>query len=239
MKAMILAAGYGKRLRPLTLNTPKALIRISDRTLLEILILKLKKSGFREITINTSYLGDQLISFLKKNGNFDLKINISEETEPLETGGGIKHAQKYLQNSSFFLVHNVDVISDIDLNELIDQHLMNQNFATLAVSDRKSSRYLIFNENNQLIGRKNNNTSTVENLMPDVKSMEYAFSGIYILSAGIFNFFDAENKFSILETLLKASVKEKVQPFIHSATNWYDLGKITDIEHIRKKLGKI
>ena len=236
MKAMILAAGFGKRLMPLTKNIPKALIEINNKTLLERLIIKLKKTGFNELVINTSYLGSLIIDFLNEKNNFDIEIKTTAEPEPLETGGGIKFAHKHLIDSDFFLVHNVDIISDLDIKSLIEYHKSNKCFATLAVSKRETSRYLLFNNQNNLIGRRNLKTGQTE-IISSVKNFkEFGFSGIYILSSKIFNYFDDSKRFSIIETLLKAAHTEKIKCFEHSSKNWFDLGKIEDFEIIRNQI---
>jgi MurNAc alpha-1-phosphate uridylyltransferase len=236
MKAMILAAGFGKRLMPLTKNIPKALIEINNKTLLERLIIKLKESGFNELVINTSYLGNLIIDFLKEKNNFDIEIKTTSEPEPLETGGGIKFAQDYLIDSDFFLVHNVDIISDLDLKKTLEYHKNNKCFATLAVSKRKTSRYLLFDDENNLIGRRNLKTGQTE-MIENVESYkEFGFSGIYILSSKIFDYFKEQKQFSIIETLMTATQSEKIKCFEHNSRNWFDLGKIEDFEIIRNQI---
>ena len=146
MKAMIFAAGLGSRLKPLTDTMPKALVPIAGRPMLEHVILKLKASGFTEIVINIHHFGEQILDFLKENDNFGLTIHISDERDQLlDTGGGVKKARTFFENSNEpFLVHNVDILSDIDLKELYDYHLQNGGVATLLASQRKTSRYLLF-----------------------------------------------------------------------------------------------
>ncbi|MEJ2242618.1 MAG: sugar phosphate nucleotidyltransferase, partial [Candidatus Bathyarchaeota archaeon] len=156
MRAMILAAGLGTRLKPLTDSTPKALIKIKGFTLLELLIKKLKSSGFDEIVINVHHLADQIKEFLKQNNFLDTEITISDESNKLlETGGGLKKAAYFFPDGKPFLVHNVDVLSDISVNSLMEHHLASKSLATLAVRNRKSSRKLLFNKENILCGWMN------------------------------------------------------------------------------------
>ena len=153
MKAMIFAAGLGTRLKPLTDNTPKALIPINGKPMLEHVILKLKDAGFHQIAINIHRLGDQIIDFLAANNNFGVQIYLSDERDYLlDTGGGIKHAAAFLQGNEPFLIHNVDIMSNIDLRALYNHHLEMNPLATLLVSKRNTSRYLLFNKENKLCG---------------------------------------------------------------------------------------
>ena len=156
MKAMIFAAGMGTRLKPMTDNTPKALIPINGRPMLEHVILKLKDAGFHQIVINVHHLGDQIIDFLAANNNFGVQIHISDERDYLlDTGGGIKKAAKFLQGNEPFLVHNVDIMSNVDMKKLYDCHLETNLVATLLVSKRNTSRYLLFNKESRLCGWRN------------------------------------------------------------------------------------
>ncbi|MEA4809211.1 sugar phosphate nucleotidyltransferase, partial [Macellibacteroides fermentans] len=156
MKAMIFAAGTGSRLKPYTDHIPKALIPIDGKPMLEHIILKLKAAGFTEIIINVHHLGEQIIEFLAGKDNFGITIHISDERDYLlDTGGGIKHAAQFLQGDEPFLVHNVDIISNVDLKALYQHHLDTNPLATLLVSKRDTSRYLLFNKENKLSGWRN------------------------------------------------------------------------------------
>ena len=146
MKAMIFAAGKGTRLQPLTNSTPKALIKICGVPLLEIVIKKLINSGINEIIINIHYLADQIIEFLKINNNFGIDIIVSDETDSLlDTGGGLKKASIFFDKNNPFIVHNVDVLSNVNIEEMLNFHIANKALATLAVRKRTSSRYFLFN----------------------------------------------------------------------------------------------
>jgi mannose-1-phosphate guanylyltransferase len=158
MKAMILAAGLGTRLRPLTDHRPKALVEIAGRTLLEITLSRLRSFGVSEVIINVHHFAEMILAYLKSNNNFGMRIEISREDVLLDTGGGLKKAAWFFLEDSKrpdepFLLHNVDVISTIDLARMIQFHKDNKALATLAVRDRETSRYLLFNEQLQLCGR--------------------------------------------------------------------------------------
>src|SRR6202043_2058103 len=155
MKAMILAAGLGTRLRPLTDNRPKALVEIDGRTLLEITLSRLRKFGVSEVIINVHHFADMILEYLKTNDNFGMRIEVSREDVLLDTGGGLKKAAHFFVEGSSrpdssseepFIVHNVDVLSAIDLRRMVQFHTENQALATLAVQDRKTSRYLLFDD---------------------------------------------------------------------------------------------
>src|ERR1700704_5891267 len=159
MKAMILAAGLGTRLRPLTDNRPKALVELSGRTLLEVTLSRLRTFGITEVIVNVHHFADMVIDYLKSNKNFGLRIEISWEETLLDPGGGLKKAAWFFLEDSArldepFLLHNVDVISNIDLRRMLQFHAENQALATLAVQSRETSRYLLFDNDDQLSGRR-------------------------------------------------------------------------------------
>ena len=164
MKAMIFAAGLGSRLKPLTDTMPKALVPIAGHPMLEHVILKLKAAGFTEIVINIHHFGEQILDFLEANENFGLIIHISDERDLLlDTGGGIKKARSFFENSDEpFLIHNVDILSDVNLKELYDYHLRSGAVATLLASQRKTSRYLLFDTDKRLCGWINKDTEQVK-----------------------------------------------------------------------------
>lgn len=230
MKALILAAGLGTRLFPITKNTPKALAKINDITLLEILISKLKKNGINEIIINVHHFADQIINFIEDNKQFGIDIRISDERKLLlDTGGGIKNTEWFFNDGSPFLVHNVDVISSIDFKKFADFHQKNGSLASLAVRDRNTSRYFLFDENDILCGWKN--TSTKEQIITKQSPIihPYAFSGIHIISPEIFGLIDRAGKFSIVDEYLRLSKDYKISAFKHDSSLWMDLGKVKNL----------
>ena len=155
MKAMVLAAGLGTRLRPLTDDRPKALVEVAGRTLLELTLARLRAFGIQEVIINTHHFADMIDAYLRSHGNFGMHIEISHEEVLLDTGGGLKKAASFFPDSDEpFLVHNVDVLSTIDFNQMLQFHKDHKCLATLAIQDRTTSRYLLFDEANQLCGRR-------------------------------------------------------------------------------------
>ncbi len=226
MKAMIFAAGKGTRLKPLTDNTPKALVKVNGTPMLEIIINKLIKSGVNEIIINTHYLADQIIDFLKSKDNFGIRIEISyEKEELLDTGGGLKKAAWFFDNNEPFILHNVDVISDINLISMIEFHNSNNALATLAVKKRKTSRYFLFNKKNELCGWQNIKTSESIISNPDDSLNQFAFSGIHIIDPKIFKYLKNDGTFSIVPSYIELSKSNKIMAFQHEKDFWFDIGK--------------
>ena len=235
---MILAAGLGTRLKPLTNNIPKALVPINGTPLIEYIIKKLASFGYDDIIINVHHFANQIISFLEQNNNFGIKISISDETEQLlETGGGLKKASWFFNNSNPFLVYNVDIISDINLDELLNFHLNSEALVTLAVQNRKSNRYFLFDESNILCGWKNLETNEIKIIRPVLSKIKpVAFSGIHILNPTVFSYINHNGCFSLTNMYLELAIFHKIQSFNHDNTNWVDIGKKECIEEAEKLL---
>lgn len=230
MKAMIFAAGIGSRLKPLTDNMPKALIPVNGKPMLEHVILKLKAFGFDQIVINIHHLGEQIIDFLKANNNFGIQIFISDEKDYLlDTGGGLKKAQQFLQGDEPFLIHNADIISDIDLKKLYDSHVENNPLATLLVSQRETSRYLLFDKSNKLCGWRNRETGEIKSFYPYFDPshyQEYAFGGIHVLSPQIFDWLQEwTGRFSIINFYLSVCAKTNIRAYVAEDLHLLDIGK--------------
>ncbi|MBR2147636.1 MAG: nucleotidyltransferase family protein, partial [Muribaculaceae bacterium] len=207
MKAMIFAAGLGTRLRPLTNDRPKALVEIGGKTMLERVITKLSTTGFDDITINIHHFGEKIIDFLRKNDNFGLNIHISDERDLLlDTGGGILKARHLLDGDEPFLVHNADILTDIDLNAMYQSHLESKAMATVLVKDRKTSRYFVFDNDHRLQGWINRSTGETrpDGFVHREGMHELAFGGIHIISPSIFN---------ELEKYSKGQPKFSITPF--------------------------
>lgn len=230
MKAMIFAAGLGSRLKPLTDNTPKALIPINGKPMLEHVILKLKDAGFHQIVINIHHEAQQIIDFLAANNNFGIPIELSDERNYLlDTGGGIKNAAKFLQGTEPFLVHNVDIVSNVDLRELYNRHLETNPLATLLVSKRNTSRYLLFNKENKLCGWRNHETGEVKSFYPNfdpAQYNEYAFGGIHVISPQIFEYMEEwTGKFSIINFYLSICARTNIHAYPADNLRLIDVGK--------------
>ena len=225
MKAMIFAAGKGTRLKPLTENMPKALVKINGKPMLEHVITKLKDCGVQEIIINVHYLADQIIQFLKEKQNFGIKIEISDERDKLlNTGGGLKKAAWFFGKESL-IVHNVDVISNINLKEMINFHKKNNALATLAVRKRITSRYFLFTGNKELCGWKNTQTNEEIITKTSETTSNFAFSGIHIINPMIFDYIKQEGTFSIVNSYLELSKTQTILGYEHNKDYWFDIGK--------------
>ena len=240
MRALILAAGLGTRLKPLTDAIPKALIKINDFTLLELQIKKLISEGFDKIIINVHHFSDKIKTYLEQNNFFDCDISISDETDKLlDTGGGLKKASHFFSDGKPFLVYNVDVLSDLDFNKFYEFHVMNDSIATLAVSERKSSRYFLFNKENIICGWVNDKTGESKIVRDfNEKLTKLAFSGIQIIDPKLFKYFPDENVFSLIDLYLIASRDENIRAFIHSKDGWMDLGKIENLKEAELRFDK-
>ena len=226
MKGMILAAGLGTRLRPLTDNRPKALVEVAGQTLLEIALRRLASFGVRDVIVNVHHFADMVVEYLKKNGDFGMRIEISREELLLDTGGGLKKAAWFFKGSQeSFVVHNVDVLSTIDLNRMLEFHQENRALVTLAVQDRKTSRYLLFDAHNQLRGRRaGNEPSDLVNPVPDIQA--FAFSGIHVISPRLLGMLSEQGAFSIIDSYLRLAGRgEKIVAFRADEYYWRDLGK--------------
>ncbi len=231
---MIFAAGLGTRLQGITKNTPKALVKVLGKPMLEHVINKLKCEGINEFVINVHHYADQINKFLDKNNNFDSKIYISDETNLLlETGGGLKKAEKYLSGNGNFLVYNVDIFSDVDIKKLILAHKQNNSLATLAVNKRESSRRLLFDEENYLCEWENITTGERKPARkPKGKLNALAFSGIHIINPRIFNLITETGKFSIIDVYLRLAKNYKISSFSFESEYWFDLGKPENIKQV-------
>lgn len=241
MKAMILAAGLGSRLRPMTDKKPKALVKLFNMSLLEIQIRKLISAGVNSIIINVHHYAGQIIDFVKVNNSFGINIEFSDESDKLlDTGGGIVKASWFLKDNKPVIVSNTDIISDLDYNSMIKHHIKLKNLVTLAVRNRKSSRYLMFDTNNLLCGWKNTSTKETIHYNDKPAAYESAFSGIHILSPGFFQLRHPEGKHSIIKTYLRLSAKERIMAYNHDHTIWYDVGKVDTLKELNadKKLEK-
>jgi len=227
MKAMILAAGLGTRLKPFTDKHPKALAMVNNKTILQRNIRYLASFEINTIIINIHHFADQIISFIKKNKGFGSNISFSDERdEVLETGGGIKKAAWFFEKQNEpFVVMNVDVLTDMNLNAMISLHQTNKPLATLAVSSRKTSRYFLFNEQNILCGWKNVKTGEEKISRQSSKYIEKAFSGIHVISPEIFPLIKMEGKFSMVDVYLELAKAHSIQAFDHSGSRFIDVGK--------------
>jgi mannose-1-phosphate guanylyltransferase len=236
MRAMILAAGLGTRLRPLTDDRPKALVEVAGRTLLEIVLARLRGFGIGEVIVNVHHLGDMVVEYLNKNDNFGMRIEISREDVLLDTGGGLKKAGWFFQDlDEPFLLHNVDVISSIDFGRMVRFHREHAGLATLAVQERETSRYLLFDERDQLCGRRAGRDGAEEMVRAAQATRALAFSGVHVISPRFLAMMAEEGVFSIINSYLRlAGLGQKQVAFRADEYYWRDLGRPENVEQVAR-----
>ena len=235
---MIFAAGLGTRLKPFTNDTPKALVKLKGKPILEHLLLKLKNQGFNDFVINVHHFADQIEQFLKANNNFNSKIQISDERRLLlDTGGGLLNAKQYLSDSETILLHNSDIFSDIDLNKIIEFHKSNKSLATLAVQNRESDRKLLFDQTNSLCQWKNYKTNETKIARESEGNLiAQSFSGIHVINSDIFNYITEKGKFSIIDLYLRLAKNHKISAYETNHSYWFDMGKPENIREVENTI---
>ncbi len=234
MKAMLLAAGLGTRLKPFTEKHPKALAAVNGKTLLQRNIEYLSAFGFTDIIVNVHHFAQQVIDVLNDNNGFGASVTISnEEDEVLETGGGLLKARYFFDDSPFVLM-NVDVLTDLDLLAMLKQHKQLKSMATLAVTSRLTTRYFLFNDEGLLCGWKNDKTNEQKMSREDTKYHEKAFSGIHIISPKLFKKTPFKGKFSMVQVYLHLAKNECIYAFDHSGGKFIDVGKPESIAKAEK-----
>ncbi len=236
-KAMIFAAGLGTRLRPLTDHKPKALVELCGQSLLQRTIDKLTRAGVSTIIINIHHfpaLMQEAIAGMQTRG---AEIIISDESEQLlDTGGGLLKASKYLEGKEPFFLHNVDIVSDINLKEMLDSHRKNKALATLAVSQRATSRYFLWHQN-QLCGWQNTQTEQQTNCYPiNQPPLRKAFSGIHVISPKIFELITETGSFSINSVYLRLAAEHKIMAYEHNPEYWADIGTPEKLNNVQKRI---
>ena len=241
MKAMILAAGLGTRLRPLTDDRPKALVEVAGRTMLEIALARVRAFGVREAIINVHHFAGMILDYLKANDNFGMRIEISREEVLLDTGGGLKQAAWFFLEDSAridepFILHNVDVISAIDLRRMVQFHAAQQALATLATQDRETFRYLLFDEF-QLCGRRSGDG--IPEMVRSARQVQArAFSGIHVISPRLLAMMMEEDAFSIITSYMHlAACGEKIVSLAADEYYWHDLGTPDSVKQAAQELG--
>jgi NDP-sugar pyrophosphorylase family protein len=242
MKAMILAAGLGTRLRPLTNDRPKALVEVGGRTMLEITLARLRSFGVRQVIVNVHHFPDMVVEYLKKNNNFGMRIEVSREEELLDTGGGLKKAAHFFLDDGGsgdepFLLHNVDVLSAIDVERMVRAHNEHQALATLAVKKRETSRYLLFDEEARLCGRRAGREQIPQLVRACEQPEALAFSGIHVISSRVFAMMSEQGAFSIIDAYLRLAGRgEKIVSFRADKYYWRDLGRPEGVAQAEKDL---
>jgi mannose-1-phosphate guanylyltransferase len=245
MKAMILAAGMGTRLRPLTNDRPKALVNVAGRTMLEIALERLRQFGVNEVIVNTHHFADQVREYLAANKNFGMRIEISREEVLLDTGGGLKKAAWFFLDGkdpddlslSPFILHNVDVISRIDIAKMLEFHQQKNALATLAVMERETSRYLLFDERGLLCGRRKGHDGEPEMARAAQNAQPLAFCGIHAISPRIFGLVTEGGVFSIIDAYLRLAAQgERILAHRADSAYWRDLGRPESVEQATREI---
>jgi MurNAc alpha-1-phosphate uridylyltransferase len=226
MQAMILAAGLGTRLKPITDTKPKALVEVGGIPMLELAIRHVKKYRVERLVINLHHFPDQIKDFLKQKDNFGLDISFSDESDALlNTGGAIKKARQFLDPNVPFFLMAVDILTNLDLNAMMDFHIKNKPIVTLAVKDRPTSRSLLFNNNLQLKGWRNNQTGELKGVVSNKNSIALGFSTIHII----------EGAFSIMDIYLRIMKDHTILGFRHDEDIWLEFGRIENIRELENR----
>jgi NDP-sugar pyrophosphorylase family protein len=224
-RAMILAAGLGTRFKPWTDHHPKALAMVNGKSLLQRNIEYLRSYGIRDIVVNVHHFAEQIEEALAVNRGWGSHYIISDETAAvLETGGGLRKAASFLENAPFVLM-NVDILTDMDLSGMIADHFLNGPLATLAVTDRTTSRYFLFDARDELCGWRNVKTGQERMTRPVAVSVQKAFSGIHVIDPSIFSLMTMEGKFSMVDLYLDLAAAHSIRGFDHSHSRLIDVGK--------------
>jgi len=228
---MIFAAGLGTRLKPWTDHHPKALALVNGKPLLQRNIEYLKSFGVTDIIVNVHHFAKQIVEFLAINNHFNCNISIShEEEEPLETGGGLKRASWFLQNSDPFLVINADILTNLNINAMLQFHHQHKPLITLAVTNRKASRAFLFNDKGLLCGWRDNRSGVERISIPANHTVPKAFSGIHMIDPAVFALITESGKFSLVDLYLRLSARETIMCYDHSGDILIDVGKPEAIE---------
>lgn len=242
MKAMILAAGLGTRLRPLTDDRPKALVTLDGRTLLEIALGRLRAFGIREVIVNVHHYAGMIESYLHDHANFGMRIEISREETLLDTGGGLQRAAWFFLEPGAaadqpFLLHNVDAVSTIDFASMVRIHTERGALATLAVQQRETSRPLLFDEHGQLCGRRAGRDCEPEWAGPAAQAEALGFCGIHIIAPRLLSLMDEQGAFSIIGGYLRLAARgETIAAFRADGAYWRDLGRPESLQAAEQDL---
>jgi NDP-sugar pyrophosphorylase family protein len=236
MKAMIFAAGLGTRLQNETAAKPKALVEISGKPLLQHAIEKLKNAEVSEIVVNVHHFSELVISFIKEN-DFGIPIHISDETEKLlDTGGGLKKAACYFDDNEPILIYNVDILSNLNLQLLLEEHLKSGALVTLAVRKRETQRYYKFDSEMNMVGWINRKTGETKVSVPEKyeKATAMAYSGFHVIQPEIFSLMPETDRFSVTDFYLELAKTHIIKGFYDDSDLWMDVGKPEQLEEARR-----
>lgn len=222
---MIFCAGLGTRFKPWTDNHPKALAVVNGKSLLQRNVEYLQKYGITNVVVNVHHFADQIVEAVESNNGWGSTVIVSDErTEVLETGGGLLKAKELLQGGPFLTI-NVDILTDADLDEMTKQHRERNAFITLGVTDRKTSRYLLFDQEGWLCGWRNVSTGEERISIPKPSYVQKAYSGLAVFEPGIFDAVTQRGKFSLIDVYLSLASTHNILAFDHSHSKVIDVGK--------------
>ena len=240
MKAMIFAAGLGTRLRPITQQIPKALVEVGGVPMIEHVIVNLKAAGVDSIIINLHHFPEKIKNFIASRDHFNIEIRYSDESyRLLDTGGGLRKAGWFFNDGQPFFVYNTDVLTNVDLNRMMHQHLKERPLATLFVMQRKTSRYLMFDQRMQLSGWKNVKTGKEKISRKVTPVKDFAFNGIHIIQPEIFKLLPKQRKFSIISAYLDLATHHKISGYPDPEAGFLDIGKPEKLEEAERFVKKI
>lgn len=233
---MILAAGLGTRLKPFTDKHPKALAPVNGKTLLQRNIEYLQQYGYDELIINVHHFAGQITDIIFQNNGWGSKITISNESDMvLETGGGLLKAAHFFKDSDLpFLLMNVDILTNLNLSKMLEFHQQHQAIATLAIRRRETSRYLMFDEKNIMVGWKNIKTNEIKQVRDCTSPTLFAFSGIHIIQPDFFKIIALTGKFSMIDAYLQLAKSNDIIGFDHSDSKMMDVGTTASIIEAEK-----
>ena len=225
MKAMIFAAGLGTRFKPWTDKHPKALAVVNGKTLLQRNVEYLQQYDITDVVVNVHHFSDQIIDAIDKAKGWGSNITISDESDVvLETGGGLLKAREYLDDDMFLTI-NVDMLTDLNLKHFLSFHQQQQSDISLAVTDRPTTRYLLFNKYNRLCGWRNTAPAAEKIVIQAAEYQQKGYSGIAIFEPRIFNLTALSGKFSLIDLYLELAPQNKIAGFDHSGNKLLDVGK--------------
>jgi NDP-sugar pyrophosphorylase family protein len=235
MQAMIFSAGLGTRFKPWTDSHPKALALVNGKSLLQRNIEYLQQYGIKDVIVNVHHFPDQIIDAINNNKGWGSKITISDErNELLETGGGLLNAKQYFKPGEKFITCNADILTDLNLDKLVAFHEQNKSQITFGVTERKTSRYLLFDENNRMVGWKNEKTGEEKISLHSGKKILKAYSCVVVFEYEIFNLIPFTGKFSLIDVYLALAAHHKIMGYDHTGNRFVDVGKPESIEIAEK-----
>jgi N-acetyl-alpha-D-muramate 1-phosphate uridylyltransferase len=230
-KAMIFAAGLGTRFKPWTDHHPKALAVVNGKSLLQRNIEYLQSQGITDVVVNVHHFADQIVEAVQQNHGWGSRITISDETDAvLETGGGLAKARPLLEGNAPFVTINADILTDFDINSLLDYHQTEGALISFAISERNTSRYFLFDENNRLSGWTNTQTGEEKIVRPSPLLRRMAYSCVVVFDPALFPLIKQTGKFSLTDMYLDLAPDHNIMGYPHNGCRWIDVGKTESVK---------